>query len=458
MKDPDGRLGLKNATDDVLRLLRERTRGYPRALEAVAAILAADRNTTLLDLIALSEQLPHNVVRALVGDAFNLLDDLAQQVMQALAVYPVPVPAVAVDYLLQPFLPAVNAAPELARLVNMQFVRRDAGHYHLHQVDRDYALDQVPDGTPEDRDAEPRPFTRYALRDRAGDYFTQVHTPREDWKTLDDLAPQLAEFELRVQGQDYDTAAQVLLGIDFDYLITWGHYRFVINLHTRIHDNLTDAWTTGASSTSLGTSHYLLGQTQEAIRLYEQALAIDREISDRDGEATDLGNLGNCYADLGQIQQAIRLYEQPLAIHREIGNRGGEAVNLGNLGNRDADLGRIQRATQLYEQALAIHREISDRDGEARTLGNLGLCYADLGQTQHAIQLHEQALAINRETGHRYGEAADMGNLGRAASDQGQCRGCGSASAGSCRHRRRDRERSSAGGGPAGPGVGAAGF
>ena len=78
-------------------------------------------------------------MEVLVGEAFSRLDPLAQQVMQALAVYPVPVPPVAVDYLLQPYQPAIDAAPVLARLVNMQFVRRDAGRYYLHQVDRDYA-------------------------------------------------------------------------------------------------------------------------------------------------------------------------------------------------------------------------------------------------------------------------------------------------------------------------------
>jgi hypothetical protein len=134
----------------------------------------------------------------------------------------------------------------------MQFVRRDAGHYYLHQVDRDYALDRIPDGQPSDRDTDPPPFTQYALRHRAADYFSQTETPRQDWKTLDDLAPQLAEFELRYQGEDYESAAQVLLNIDSDYLMQWGHYRYVLDLHTRLHPHLTDPWTTDASLTRLG--------------------------------------------------------------------------------------------------------------------------------------------------------------------------------------------------------------
>ena len=95
-----------------------------------------------------------------MGEAFSRLDPLAQQVMQALAVFPVPVPAVAVDYLLQPYRAAIDAAPVLGRLVNMAFVRRDAGRYYLHQVDRDYALARIPAGEPADRDTDPPPFTQ----------------------------------------------------------------------------------------------------------------------------------------------------------------------------------------------------------------------------------------------------------------------------------------------------------
>jgi tetratricopeptide (TPR) repeat protein len=419
-RDPGARLGLQNAPDAVLEVLRERTRGYPRALEAVAAILSADRNTSLPELLAETERLPENVVEALVGEAYQRLDALAQQVMQALAIFPVPVPAVAVDYILQPFQPAINAAPVLTRLVNMQFVRRDAGHYYLHQVDRDYALGRVPDGQPTDKDADPAPFARYALRHRAADYFTQTQTPREDWKTLDDLTPQLAEFELRYEGQDYDTAAQVLLTIDFDYLITWGHYRYVIDLHTRLHHHLIDPWTITASMTNLGTCYFSLGDYPRAIELHEQALVIAREIRNRGAEATVLGNLGNCYFSLGNYPRAIELYEQALAIARDVSYSEGESTHLGNLASCYAHLGQIEQAIELNQLALTIARDIGDPRGEAGHLGNLGYRYADLGQTQKAIEHYQQALTLHRDIGYRYGEAIVLDGLGLAFADLGR--------------------------------------
>ena len=416
-RDPDGLLGLLTAPDELLGRARERTRGYPRALEALAAILAADRGTTLPELLDQTAGLPGNVVAALVGEAFSRLDPLAQQVMQALAVYPVPVPPVAVDYLLQPYQPAIDAAPVLGRLVNMQFVRREAGRYYLHQVDRDYALARLPDGEPADRDADPAVFTRQALRHRGAGYFKQTRTPREDWKTLDDLGPQLAEFELRSQGGDYDTAAQVLLGIDLDYLLQWGHYRLTAELHKRLQGHLDDPLTSAYSKTNLGSSYYMLGQFTEAIDLYEQVVAIARETGNREREGAGLGGLANSYNDLGQLTRAIDLYEQALAIARETGNREHEATWLGNLANSYAALGQFTRAIDLYEQALTIDRETGDRAGEAADLGNLGNRHGELGQTARAIELYEQALTIARQIGYRLAEAVYLNGLGEAYGD-----------------------------------------
>ena len=126
--DSDGALGLRDASGELLAAACALTRGFPRALEALAAILTADRDASLPGLLTTAASvLPDQIVEALVGEAFNRLDPLGQQVMQALAVYPVPVPPVAIDYLLQPFQPAIDSRPVLSRLVNMHFARRDAG-------------------------------------------------------------------------------------------------------------------------------------------------------------------------------------------------------------------------------------------------------------------------------------------------------------------------------------------
>jgi tetratricopeptide (TPR) repeat protein len=425
--DSDGRVGLKSAPDALLNRAREKTRGYPRALEALYAILSVDRYTTLEELLEIS--LPGEVVQKLVGEAFNRLDPGAQKVMQALAVYNRPVSPGAVDYLLQPHLPSIDSALVLNRLVNMHFARREAGRYYLHPADKEYAFSIIPvekDLTTNDtkvttekqrkplRTSRLTAFTQHDLTSRAADYFRQARKPRAEWKKLEDLNAQLAEFNLRCAAGEYDTAASVLTEIDGDYLLLWGHYRLMIDIHEKLRGKVQDKTLDMLGIARLGLAYEVIGRIQEFIKCQEQALIIARETSDHYNEGAWLGNLGNAYFDLGNVHKAIEYYEQALAIAREIGDREGEGSRLGNLGNAYAGFGDVHKAIEYYEQALAIAREIGNREGEGINLNNLGNRYGDLGDVRKAIEFYEQALVIAREIGDRSSEGTLLNNIGES--------------------------------------------
>jgi tetratricopeptide (TPR) repeat protein len=419
--DADGKLGLRDCPHQVLELVHKRTRGFPRALEAVVASLETNRDLDLTAVLAQLERLESgDVVQVLVGEAFEQLDPLGQQVMRALAVYRAPVPPVAVDFLLQPFLPAIDSGPVLGRLVNMYFARRDAGRYYLHQVDRDYAFKSISVEQLAGSLAERPTFSKEVLLARAADYFAETRTPRDSWKTLDDLAPQLTEFELRFVNRDYDTAAALVDQIDADALSKWGYDGQVVELRERLRGRLHDDYFRMTNEGSLAGSYLTLGQTHLAIEYYEQALTIARETGDRNGEGTWLSGLGQCYIALGQTKRAITYFEQALTIARETGDPYREGACLSGLGQCYADLGQTKPAITYFEQALTIARETGDRNGEGIRLGGLGSRYAELGQTKRAITHFEQALTVARETGDRNGEGTWLGSLGNTYADLGQ--------------------------------------
>ncbi len=399
--DDDGHLGLRGAPDELLDGLRRHTRGFPRALEAVKAILENGGGTlTPRDLLDRTGQLPEDqVVQVLVGDAYDLLDAPAQQVMQALAVYPAPVSAVGVDFLLRPVNPTTDAAPILTRLVRRQLARFHDGHYYLHPVDQDYARSQLPPGAPGNSAAA---FTLAGLQARAADYYTQIRTPRESWRTLDDVQPQLAEFELRCDTGDYDTAATVLDDIDFDYLRVWGHYRTLIDLHGRIHGRIIDPALNAAHLSSLGLCRSMLGEYERAIDLHTQALAIARDIGDRRGEGARLGNLGNCRSMLGEYERAIDLCTQALAIARDIGDHYGEANALDYLGRVWLASGEARRAVTLLEQAVSTADITGDIEPAVEARSWLARARLQLGDPAAALT----AAAAGRELPYPAGEPA----------------------------------------------------
>lgn len=416
--DVDGKVGLRDAPEALLTQARERTRGYPRALEHLFGILAADRDTSLQEILDDTEQLlPDQVIEVLVGEAFNRLDLSAQLVTQALAAYRYPVSAAAVDYLLQPYVAGIDSGPILGRLVNMQFVRREAGRYYLHQIDHDYAVGRTPEGEPADRKAEVPPLTRFALRHRAAEWFKLSRRPRETWKTLDDLGAQLSEFDLRCAGEDYDTAATVLLEIDFEYLILWGHYRLVTELHERLQGKISDAYLRQASVGNLGSAYFRMGQVQTSLRHFDEALRLTRESHDRWNEGVWLTWVGNCHLDLGHTTEATECYEQARVISLEVGDQSSEAIILGNLGNISSSLGKNAEAIEYYERALKIDRKIGNRPDEALHLHNLAGEFANLKGFAKALECYGAALKIAREIGYRPIEAVALTGMGHVYLD-----------------------------------------
>ena len=404
--DADGKVGLRDAPDSLLAEARERTLGYPRALEHLFGILSADRDTSLQEILDDTRQfLPVKVVAVLVAEAFSRLDATAQRVMQALAVYRYPVTPAAVDYLLQLHVPGVDSGRVLSRLVNMQFAHRDAGRYYLHQVDRDYALSRIAEGEPGDREAEQPPLTRFALRHRAAEWFKLSSKPRQAWKSLGDLAAQLSEFELRCEGEDYDTAAAVLLEFDFDYLFLWGHYRLMTELHERLQGKITDPGLASRSVDVLGSAYFRMAQFQRAVDCEEEAIRLARENKDRSGEGTWLGNLATSIANLGQNARAFEYSRKALEISREVGDRLGEAGNLSRIALLTGQTGGVAQAVEFHEQSLAIERETGNRPGEAEDLCNLAFCHAELGLSADSLKYYEDTLAIARDIGYRPIEA-----------------------------------------------------
>lgn len=397
--DSDGRLGLKTASADVLRRARLQTRGYPRALEALFAILASDRYTTLEELLATPT--PENVVEAMVGEAFNRLDLKAQRVMQALAVYRRPMSPSAIDYLLAPHMPTTDSAPILQRLANMHFTRREGDKYYLHPVDSSYAFHRIPldeETGQKTAAAQAPPFARKAMSRRGADYFRDIKLPKDQLKTLDDLSPQLGEIELRCAAGDYDTAAKVLNEIGFDCLVLWGHWNQLIKMHHLLAD-LQDYGLQQDYLYNLSSAYRNAGDTQKAIDCTEQALSLARGANNRADEARCLWSHGISFVNVGQIEQATRHCENALQIIKELGDEESEAGILCSSANCYLYDGAIEKAIEYNERARAIAIRRNSTRFKAESLFNLGNCHSDRREHEEAVRCYLQAIDHADQTG-----------------------------------------------------------
>ena len=74
----------------------------------------------------------------------------------------------------------------------------------------------------------------------------------------------------------------------------------------------------GQTFFDLGSLYQAQERWTDAEPALAQGLAIAREIGDRRGEANALGNLGVVYAALGQTENAIRHLQEAVAVANEI--------------------------------------------------------------------------------------------------------------------------------------------
>ena len=105
----------------------------------------------------------------------------------------------------------------------------------------------------------------------------------------------------------------------------------------------------------------MLGNYPEALRYYEESLALKRDLGDRAGEAITLGNIGIVYGLLGNYPEALRYHEESLALSRDLGNRAGEAITLGNIGYLFEAQSEPQLAIIFFKEAVNIHEEFRER-------------------------------------------------------------------------------------------------
>src|SRR5208282_3044244 len=101
-----------------------------------------------------------------------------------------------------------------------------------------------------------------------------------------------------------------------------------------------------ALNTAGGLAYYQ-GDFPGALALYEESLAISRELGDRRLTAYALNNLGNVVYDQGDLAAARARHEESLAIRRELGDRRGMATTLNNLGNVAYTQGDFLSAREL---------------------------------------------------------------------------------------------------------------
>jgi predicted ATPase/DNA-binding SARP family transcriptional activator len=150
---------------------------------------------------------------------------------------------------------------------------------------------------------------------------------------------------------------------------------------------------------------FLLGDTARARELYEEGLAVARQIGDQHAEAWCLNVLGVAISADGNREEGLRHFEQALEMFRRIENGDGAAMALNNIGTALRDLGQFDGATRTFREAIAIYERLGDRWRTSNALHSLADTALVERDVRCAAERYRAALAI----------AVDLGDQGLAS-------------------------------------------
>jgi tetratricopeptide (TPR) repeat protein len=173
-------------------------------------------------------------------------------------------------------------------------------------------------------------------------------------------------------------------------------------------DRCAEAWARGGSKREQSTATRMCGRIaqqckdyDEAERLYQDALAVRRDLGLDKDVALVLNNLGGLARERQEYDTAERYYREALDLARKTDYAEQQMDCIGNLG--DLALGREQwaEARQWCEQALVLAQEVGHLELIGSDKYRLARVWEAEGRADLALPLAQEALKIGERLQHQ---------------------------------------------------------
>ena len=202
-----------------------------------------------------------------------------------------------------------------------------------------------------------------------------------------------------------------------------GDSKKAMNLFKQVEQIFRELGNRSGLSSSLGNQAVILkgwGRLEESMDLHKQEEQIFRDLGDREGLSTSLGNQALILKAWGRLEEAINLHKLQEEIRRDLGDRAGLSSSLGNQALILHAWGRLEEAMDLLKQEEQICRDLGDREGLSTSLGNQAVILKNWGRLEEAMDLFKQQEQICRDLGDRYGLSRSLDNQALILKDWGQ--------------------------------------
>jgi len=175
-----------------------------------------------------------------------------------------------------------------------------------------------------------------------------------------------------------------------------------------------------ASLDAIAQAEETLGKPDQALKDYTSALGSYREVGDKAGAARVLGDLADFYNNRSQYDKALGMYKESLQVQVDLGNLKDQGLVLNSIGNTYLSKADYEDARSYFEQALQLREKLKVPSDIADTVHNIAEASTKLGRYDEALQQYLRALDLRRSVGDNRSAAIESASMGTLFGYQGR--------------------------------------
>ena len=169
---------------------------------------------------------------------------------------------------------------------------------------------------------------------------------------------------------------------------------------------------------NIGYLNSTKGNLPQALKLYQQSLAIEEEYNDQENIPTSLNNIATIYSKLGKIPEALEIYHKSLLQYKKYKNKQGIAQTLNNIGHIYDGQGESDLALEYFHKSLKIYELLENNRGVATLLNGIGYIYFKKENIDKALAYYNKAIAIRIKMNDQIGIATTLNNIASVYENQ----------------------------------------
>ncbi len=171
------------------------------------------------------------------------------------------------------------------------------------------------------------------------------------------------------------------------------HFENALRLARETNDSLMIGYTLQ----SMASNYNEMGNHSKALEIFRETIPILEAVDNKGGLSTAYSNIGTIYRELLLYDEALEFFNKSLRIRETLGDIRLLATAYRDIGGLQKELGNYDQALIAYQKGLEYANKAGTPVRKAIILNNIGTLYSQIGSPARALKYYEESLAIRKD-------------------------------------------------------------